>query len=84
MQTREEVFETLKKVIANSASAEEITEQTTLENDWGLDSIDILYLSYECEKEFQITISDEEVEKLTTVGDLLNIICSKLAHKSSY
>ena len=82
MQTREEVFETLKQVIANCVSTEELTEKTALEDDLGLDSLDVLSLSFDCEKEFQINISDEEIEKLTTVGDLLSTICSKLDKSS--
>ena len=84
MQTREEVFETLKQVIANCVSTEELTEKTALEDDLGLDSLDLLSVAFDCENEFQITIPDKEIEKLITVGDLLDTICNKLAEKSSY
>jgi len=42
--------------------------------DWGCDSLDIMELVMECEKEFNIIIPDDAAEHIKTVQDLLNYI----------
>jgi acyl carrier protein len=43
-------------------------------NDLGLDSLDVIETFMALEKEFGIKISDEDAEKLTTVGSVINYI----------
>jgi acyl carrier protein len=43
-------------------------------NDLGLDSLDVLETFMALEKEFDIKIGDEDAEKLTTVGSVINYI----------
>ena len=43
----------------------------------GADSLDTVELIMEFEKEFEISIPDEDAEKITTVGDAINYISEK-------
>ena len=46
----------------------EVTEQSNFTNDLGADSLDTVELIMEFEKEFNISIPDEQAETITTVG----------------
>ncbi len=51
-----------------------ITDETHFINDLGADSLDTVELVMELEDEFGISISDEEAEKIQTVGDAVKYI----------
>lgn len=53
---------------------EEATMGADIKKDLGADSLDKLEIVMECEKEFSITIDDEYVEKILTVGDLVEAV----------
>ena len=57
-----------------------LTDQADYRNDLGVDSLDLIELQLELEKKFSISIFDEEVEKLTTVGKTIAFIKDK--HKN--
>jgi acyl carrier protein len=57
-----------------------LTEQADYRNDLGVDSLDLIELQMEFEKKFSISIRDEEVERLTTVGKTIAFIKDK--HKN--
>ena len=42
-----------------------------------MDSLDVTELVMNCEREFKVTINDEEYANFTTVGELANLIASK-------
>ncbi len=50
-------------------------------NDLGADSLDIVELIMEFEKEFNISISDEKAEKIITIGDAVKAIENILFEK---
>ena len=52
----------------------EITESASFANDLGADSLDTVELIMEFEKEFNISIPDEEAEKIVTVGNAIEYI----------
>jgi acyl carrier protein len=52
----------------------EVTDQASFTNDLGADSLDTVELIMEFEKEFNISIPDEEAEKIATVGDAIEYI----------
>ena len=56
------------------ASREKITDSTSFVNDLGADSLDTVELVMEFEEQFNITIPDEEAEKIQTVGDAVSYI----------
>ncbi len=69
-------FEKVKKIVAEKLNVKEdtISETSTFVNDLGADSLDVVEFVMEVEKEFDITIPDEEAAKLNTVGDAVKYI----------
>ena len=57
--------------------AAEVVPAASFTNDLGADSLDTVELIMEFEKEFEISIPDEDAEKITTVGDAINYISEK-------
>jgi acyl carrier protein len=57
---------------------EKLTDDASFIEDLGADSLDIVELVMEFEKEFNIDIPDEDAEKLRTVGDALKYIHEKV------
>lgn len=55
-------------------SKEKVTENTSFITDLGADSLDTVELVMELEDEFDLSIPDEEAEKIKTVGDAIKFI----------
>ena len=53
---------------------DDVTETASFTNDLGADSLDTVELIMEFEKEFNITIPDDQAEKISTVGDAIKFI----------
>lgn len=60
------------------SSADKITPETSFINDLGADSLDTVELVMELEDEFEVSIPDEDAEKIQTVGNAIDYITSKL------
>lgn len=58
---------------------EKLVDSASFIDDLGADSLDIVELVMEFEKEFNIDIPDEEAEKLRTVGDAIGYLNEKVA-----
>ncbi|EJY55862.1 acyl carrier protein [Alicyclobacillus sacchari] len=71
-----DVFERVKKIIVDRLSVDEdkVTLDATFKDDLGADSLDIVELIMELEDEFDLEISDEDAEKISTVGDVVTYI----------
>ncbi len=71
-----EVAERVKAIIVDKLSVEEteVTNEASFTNDLGADSLDTVELIMEFEKEFGISIPDDQAEKNTTVGDAIAYI----------
>ena len=69
-------FEKVKKIVCEKLGVDEskVTETASCFNDLGADSLDVGEFVMEDEKEFNITIPDEEATKLATVGDAVKYI----------
>lgn len=69
-------FEKLKKVIADvlNVDEDEITMETTFEDDLGADSLDVFQIIMGIEEEFNIEIPNEDAEKIVSVGDAVEQI----------
>ncbi len=72
----EEVFERVKKVIIEQLGVTEsaVTSEASFLDDLSADSLDIVELVMALEEEFDIEIPDEDAEKVTTVGDVVDYI----------
>lgn len=74
------VFEKVKAILSEQFDVEEdsITAETTLADDLGADSLDVVDLLMSIEDEFEIEIPDEEIENIRTVSDLVSYIESNI------
>lgn len=61
----------VKAIIVDKLGVEEseVTNEASFTNDLGADSLDTVELIMEFEKEFNISIPDDQAEKIETVGD---------------
>ena len=73
------MFEKVKEVIEEKLNADglEITEDTNFKEDLNADSLDLFELVMALEDEFGTEIPSEDLEKLVTVGDVLEYLTSK-------
>ncbi len=56
---------------------EKILETSHIVDDLGADSLDAIELVMDIEKEFDISIADEEANKIETVQDIIDVVASK-------
>lgn len=73
------MFDKIKKVLVEAINVdeEEIKPEAKLNEDLGIDSLAAVELALELENEFDIRIEDEELAKLVTVQDVMDIIEKK-------
>lgn len=71
-----EIESKVKKIVAEQmgVSEDEITRETSFVNDLNADSLDTVELVMEFEDEFEMSIPDEEAEKIQTVGMAIDYI----------
>jgi acyl carrier protein len=70
------IISTLFKIPSN-----EILMESHLEHDLGLDSLDMVEIAMECEENFNISISDLDVQEINYVGDIFKVIDKELLLK---
>ena len=70
------IFEKVQEKVAEQlgVDAEEVSMESSFIDDLGADSLDIVELLMALEEEFDIEIPDEEAEKLSSVGDIVEYI----------
>lgn len=70
------VFEKLKSIISEQLTVPEgdIDHDTSLQDDLNADSLDIFQLIMAIEEEFEMEISNEDAESITTVGSVVEFI----------
>lgn len=71
-----EIASKVNKIIVDKLSVDEseVTPAASFTNDLGADSLDTVELIMEFEKEFNISIPDEQAEKITTVGEAISYL----------
>ncbi len=72
----EMVFDKVKQIISEqfNISEDEITLLTSFTDDLNADSLDVFQVIMAIEEEFEMEISNEEAEKVSTVGDVVDYI----------
>ena len=75
-----EIEEKVIQIVSEQMSVDkgEVSRDTSFVNDLNADSLDTVELVMELEDEFDMTIPDEEAEKLKTVGEAIDYIQSHL------
>lgn len=73
------MFEQVKDALVESLNIDggDITLESSLKEDLGIDSLAAVELSLDLETEFDVEISDEELAALVTVEDIVKLIESK-------
>ena len=77
----EEIFKTMQDLIAEqfAVNADDVTMNSSFEDDLGADSVDLVELVMAMEEEFEIEeIPEEELLTLKTVGDCVRYLAEKL------
>ncbi|PLW93283.1 MAG: acyl carrier protein [Marinilabiliales bacterium] len=71
-----EIAEKVKEIIVDKlgVDAGEVNPEASFTNDLGADSLDTVELIMEFEKEFNLSIPDEQAEKIGTVGEAIQYI----------
>ena len=77
--TNPSIDERVTRIVCNQmgTSPDKITPETSFVNDLGADSLDTVELVMEFEDEFEISIPDEDAEKIQTVGTAISYIKEK-------
>jgi len=70
------VYEKVKDIVVEQlgVNPEDLSMQSSLIDDLGADSLDIVELIMALEEEFNLEISDEDAEKIITMGDVVDYI----------
>ena len=73
------LFEKVKAILSEQFDVEEdsITMESSITDDLGADSLDVVDLLMSIEDEFEVEVPDSEVENIKTVGDLVKYIEDK-------
>ena len=70
------MLEQIKKMVADNLGVEEskITENASFKDDLGADSLDLFELVMAFEEAFEVEIPSEDLEKIVTVGDVVEYV----------
>jgi acyl carrier protein len=79
---RKITIETLEIISGFNPNEVVINDDTNLAEEFGLDSLDVVELTVELEKEFNIRISDDKIEEIKTFSDLERVVLSSPTKKT--
>ncbi len=74
-----EVFERVRELVVSKLDVDEdeVTMDASFQDDLGADSLDVMELVDDLEREFGITIEEDDLDKIKTVGDAVRYIASR-------
>lgn len=75
-EIKERVFAIIAEKLVVDAG--EISTESSFQKDLGADSIDLVELIMELEREFDLSIPDEKAEEIKTVGDAISFLSENL------
>jgi acyl carrier protein len=73
------MFEKVKELLVEelSVNPDDVTMNAELVNDLGINSLELADLVLLCEEKFDIEISDDDIHKFVTIGDVVEYLSSK-------
>jgi acyl carrier protein len=76
---RDKIRSTIADIIENDLGVrhEDLNDEITLRDGLGLDSVDIVSVISQVERQFKIRLSQADLEQISTVGQVLDLIVSK-------
>ena len=76
----DQIFDKIKEIITEQLDVEEdmVTMDASFADDLEADSLDVVELMMAMEEEFNMEISDEDAEKISTVGDAVSYIAEMM------
>jgi acyl carrier protein len=74
--SKEEILAQLRPIIAEQLGVDEseVKEEASFTEDLNADSLDLVEMIMSLEEKFHVQISDEDAEKITTVGEAVDFI----------
>ena len=80
MMTRDAIRQTVLELLESDLGQtfETLDDRNKLREELGLDSVDVVSVISQIERRFRIRLSTEELQTLITVGDVLNLLESKI------
>ena len=84
MAEKSEVAERIIEIVAEKMDKpkEEITPEKSFVNDLGADSLDTVELMMDIEDEFDLSIPEEEAQKIATIGDAIKYVEEHAGNRS--
>jgi acyl carrier protein len=81
---RDQAMSTLREVAVDVLKVEpdQVTEDARFKEDLDADSLDLVEFVMSLEERFDITVPEEELDGVTTVGAALELVLGKLASKA--
>jgi len=81
MPDRETIRQTLVELLEADTGEKypDLKESLTLREELGLDSVDVVSIVSQVERRYRIRLTHQELEKLATVGDVVDLLLAKLA-----
>lgn len=76
MELKEQIKQTIVSTL--NIRPQELKEGVSLENSLGVDSTEMVELTVAISKKFNIKLADKEISKASTLGDIENVVKSKL------
>lgn len=75
-----EIFERLKEIICEyvDVDPDDIKEDSSLRYDLGATSFDLMNVASAIEDEFKISVTDNSLKKIKTVGDIAELLAEKV------
>jgi acyl carrier protein len=76
-----DTFDKVKKIIVDllGVDPDKVTPEARFREDLGADSLDLVELIMEFEEQFGETIPDEDAQKITTVGQVVDYVEQRMA-----
>ena len=77
---RDKVREMVMKVVEDQLGPfrSEVTDKSSFDKDLGADSLDKVEMIMELEDRFEISVDDDEIEKLQTIGEVVDFLVKRL------